>query len=449
MTEYLPDYLIQGERARLFPVLSVTSHEGRATSVLLSCIARIHEFGAVLLSDLGQRIGSRAQVDAYTEIVLKKDKAGSGDRPDGLLVVRVGKREWRVLIEAKIGNATVRAEQVERYRALAKEVGIDCVLTISNQFATTPNRHPDPEIRKSKSKVPVFHWSWMHVLTAADLLLSQGEVADPDQEVLLNELRRFLSHESTGVKGFTRMPKAWSDLNKLVSTGGVIPQKSEEALEVVGAWHQETRDLTLILSRLTETFVTERMPKKHMRDPFLRQKAELALLRETYALESEIVIPDAAAPLRISCDLRRRTIDVGLQLRAPDDRRSTKARVNWLLRQLSGEVPEDTFVRLLWPGTSEATIHSVSALKENVDLASEGKEHLTVHSFEVFLSRRIGARFAQQVNFISDLEQFVPDFYRTVGSKLVAWKKKPPKIKDETGPADVSTDAISLEAEAF
>ena len=37
----LPDAVKQGETARLFPVLADTSKEGRATSILLSCMAKV------------------------------------------------------------------------------------------------------------------------------------------------------------------------------------------------------------------------------------------------------------------------------------------------------------------------------------------------------------------------------------------------------------------------
>jgi hypothetical protein len=45
---FRPDYLIQGEAARLFPVLATTSKEGRTTSIVLACISKIEEFGAEL-----------------------------------------------------------------------------------------------------------------------------------------------------------------------------------------------------------------------------------------------------------------------------------------------------------------------------------------------------------------------------------------------------------------
>ncbi|WP_299043044.1 hypothetical protein [uncultured Tateyamaria sp.] len=450
MADAFPTFLSQGEQARLFPVLATTSKEGRTTSIVLACLAKIDELGAALLSSVGKKVGVRSKIETYTEIVCKNGTSEIKDRPDGLVILRNGSNEWRALVETKIGNNELETSQIERYRQLAKDNRIDCVITISNQFATRPTVHPLADVNKSRSKVPVFHWSWMYILTEADLLISQDTVADVDQRTLLNELRRFLSHESAGVKGFDRMPKEWSDLNKLVSSGGAIPAKSEDAVAVLAAWHQETRDLALILSRLTEASVSERLSKKHRTDATLRIKDELTTLRDKKQISVFLEIPDAAAPLEVFADLPRRTVDVGMSLRAPEDRVSTKARVNWLLRQIKSDRDSDLHIRLMWPGKNEPTQHSVEALRENVEIASEGKAHLAPHSFHVFHSKRLGARFTQQVNFITDLEECVPAFYRDVGSDLSAWKKPAPKIKHDRNSAnDVTTEAIEEDAEAY
>ncbi|WP_039020047.1 hypothetical protein [Halocynthiibacter namhaensis] len=450
MSEKLPEYLIQGEQARLFPLLSTTSKEGRTTSIVLACLAKVDEFGADLMQSVGQRVGVRTKVETYTEVVLKNRPSDTKDRPDGLIVLKTGSREWRALIEAKVGSNDLNAPQIEKYRQLAKDNAIDCVITISNQFATTPAAHPIEEVQKSKSKIPVFHWSWMYILTVADLLLNQENVTDADQSMLLNELRRFLSHESAGVKGFDRMPKEWVELNKLVSSGGVIPSKSPDAATVVSAWHQETRDLSFILSRMTETHVSERLSRKHHSDLTLRTKDEITALREHRQLTASLEIPDTAAVLEVTADITRRCIDVGMTLRAPEDKVSTKARLNWLLKQVKTEKTDDLFIRLMWPGRNDPTQFPVAMLRENSDKASEGKENLSPHSFHIFHSKRLGARFTQQANFISDLEGIVPTFYREIGSNLMAWKKSAPKIRDDRASAtDVSTDAISEDAKEY
>lgn len=448
--KHLPDYLKQGERARLFPVLSVTSKEGRTTSILLGCLDKIDEFAAALLSPLGVRIGKRTQVETYTEVVFKDQPANLKERPDGLIVIRATGGEWRALVEAKVGNTELDPDQIERYRSIAKDNRLDCVLTISNQFATSAKNHPLEEVRKSRSRIPVYHWSWMHVLTTADLLVSNEAITDQDQKILLNELRRFLSHESAGVRGFDRMPPEWGNLNRLVSSGGKIPARSEDATSVIEAWHQETKDLALVLSRLTETPISERLSRKHREDPAVRQKDELSALRETCCLSVIFDIPDAASPMTVVADMTRRSVDVGMTLRAPEDRKSSKARLNWLLRQIRTDRANDLFIRCHWPGRSEDTQFAYSELLENAHIVDAGKEHLQVHSFHVFMSRRLGAKFTQQTNFIGELERLVPEFYAEVGSNLVQWKRSAPRIKTEKPePEDVSVSAISVEAEKY
>lgn len=450
MQDRLPEYLKQGEAARLFPVLATTSKEGRTTSIVLACLSAVEDFGAELMSSLGVRVGKRARVQTYTEVVFNNQLTGLKDRPDGLIVVSIGTKEWRALVEAKVGNSELEVDQIERYRALAKDSGIDCVLTISNQFATTPASHPLEEVRKSRSKIPVYHWSWMHVLTVADLLINRDDVKDSDQLRILNELRRFLTHESAGVKGFDRMPPEWSDLNKLISSGGTIASKSKEATAVLEAWHQETRDLSLILTRMTEARVVEKLPRKHQGDPAQRLKDEMAILKESKQLQCSLEIPDAAAALVVVADIARKTLNVGMTLKAPIDRKSTKARVNWIVRQIRTEKNDDIHIRLMWPGASPSTQFSITELRSNPAICEEGKNQLTPHSFHVFTSKALGARFAQQVNFVAELENIVPTFYGEVGSLLSAWKPSAPKIKaDKSTAVDVSTEAISDDAEDF
>ena len=409
MPNDLPACLVQGEASRLFPVLSQTSKEGRATSITLACISKIEALGHELLASAGAGIRARSKIETYTEVVFSKRSSDKKDRPDGLIIMRVGNREWRAIVESKIGNQQLSVEQVEKYREIAKENDIDCVITISNQFATSPTSHPIEEIRRSRSKIPVVHWSWMHIFTTIDLLINSNEVSNQDQLVLLNELRRFLGHESAGVQGFTRMPGEWTSLNKLVASGGVISPKMPEAVSVMEAWHQETRDLVLMLSRMTETQVTQKLSRKLLGDPAARIKDEIQVLCDQQQLLASFVITDAAGPIEVRVDLPRRTIEVGMSLRAPEDRKSTSARLNWLLRQIKSADDSDLYVRLFWPGRSAMTQHPVAELREDPSLASSGKENLAPSTFQILHSKSLGGRFAQQSNFISDLEEIVPN----------------------------------------
>lgn len=60
-------------------------------------------------------------------------------------------------------------------------------------------------------------------------------------------MNRFLLHPSSGVKSFDQMPACWTDMVSKVVAGGSVSAGSPEAREVIGAWHQEVGDLSLVL----------------------------------------------------------------------------------------------------------------------------------------------------------------------------------------------------------
>ncbi len=445
MSEQRPVILERGERARLFPVLSETSKEGRATSILLACIVSVHEFSDLLLSSLGRRIGSRARIDCYTEVVFKRGNEDGGLRPDGLIHVQIGTRSWTALVESKIGSAPLDAAQVEAYLRLAKVNEIDAVITVSNQFATQPTHHPVALPAKALGRVKLYHWSWMYLLTQADLLLTTEAVSDADQHLILHEFKRFLTHPSTGVAGFTAMPAAWTELVQTAVAGGQIHTRSDQVTEVLRAWHSELRDLTLILSRQLAVSATIKLSRAEAKDLDLRLRNDAKELAESQTLKAEIVVPGAAAPLDLYADLRGRTISLSMRLRAPEDRKGTKARVNWLLRQLP-ELTDDYYLRLHWPGRGGCTQHALGQVEDLAERAQMERPDSIPHSFEVCLVKPTAGRFAQRKNFILDLEALVPTFYKAIGENLKAWQAPAPRVRQGRDEAeDVSPEALSDE----
>ena len=441
------ELIVQGERSRLFPVLSETSKEGRTLSILLSCIEYVDDFGQAMLADLGIRAGVRSKIETYTEVVLRKT-ADKKFRPDGLIVVRTGSRTWTALIEAKVGNSELTAEQIESYLDLAKQNGIDAVITISNQFAPIPSHHPVSLNATALKKCPVLHWSWQYVLTQATLLIRNNKVVDRDQSVILNEMVRFLTHPSAGVQSFDQMPAAWPTLVSTVQVGGGLSARSLEVQEVVGAWYQETQDLSLILSRQLGEEVDVKLQRAYVADPSARMKADAQTLVDQHCLKSVFSVPNTASTIEVTADLAKRSIFASMRINAPADRKSTKARLNWLLRQLQKSNPDHLHIRMIWPGRGQNSQFPLTILRENVDVAdSDGK---VASSFEVVYARDLAGRFAQRKNFIIELERAVPDFYEQAGQHLKAWQPPAPKLKDDRSePDSVNTEALREEAEVL
>ncbi|MFC0104431.1 hypothetical protein [Sphingopyxis terrae] len=447
MTE-LPDMCCKGEAARLFPVLSENSKEGRTLSIFLACLENVSPFGRALLGGLGVKVGARGRIDTFTEVEFKKSPGDKNNRPDGLIIVKTGKNVWTALVEAKVGNANLTNDQIESYLTLAKANNIDAVITLSNQFTPLPTHHPLSISAQLTRKVDLFHWSWGHVITQAQLLRDQEEVEDREQLILLNELQRFLLHSSSGVKEFDQLSPAWSDLCSAVAAGSRIGVRDPKCQEVVGGWHQALDRMTSMLSRQIGEHVKVAMAAGETHDPVKRLKGALADLSGASCLKSDINIPDAAAKVQISADLQKRVLTFQMRLRAPGDRQSTKARLRWLLNQLGDADPNELHIRLAWPGSSPATQYTLAALREDPTLASSDRPEMAPHAFDVLLVRELGARFAQPRNFVTELLNAATHFYNNVAFYLVAWQARPGKIAGEKRePASVSTEGLRDQVE--
>jgi hypothetical protein len=447
MTE-LPEMLRRGEPARLFPVLSETSKEGRTLSIFLSCLENVSAFGRTLLGSLGVRIGPRGKIDTFTEVEFKKTPGEEKNRPDGLVIVRTGRSVWTALVEAKVGSANLTNDQIESYLTLAKANNINAVITLSNQFTPLPTHHPLSISPMLTRKVELFHWSWGHVITQAQLLRDQEEVEDREQLILLSELQRFLLHPSSGVKEFDQLPTAWSELCANVAAGSRIGIRDPLCQEAVGGWHQALDRMTGMLSRQIGDHVRVAMAPGEANDPAKRLKSALAELSSATCLRSEIIIPDAAGRLQISADLQKRVLCFQLRLKAPGDRQSTKARLRWLLNQLGNSNSADLHIRFAWPGSSPATQYTLAALRDDASLAVRDRPDMAPHAFDILLVRELGARFAQPRNFVTELLNAASHFHDNVSGHVAAWQAKPGKITGEKRtPASVSAEALRDQVE--
>jgi hypothetical protein len=180
----------------------------------------------------------------------------------------------------------------------------------------------------------------------------------------------------------------------------------------------------------------------HRTDAAERVKDDATDFCKEPVLKCELNIINAAADLEIHADLQRRMIYCSMKLTAPKDKKSTKARVNWLLRQLKHTSPANVFVRATRPGKAETTYQPLSALRESPELLESETSNTTATSLEVVYELDLAGKFSGRKIFIEELEKAVPHFYHEAGQWLKAWSPAPPKISqesdiEETGPPDV------------
>jgi hypothetical protein len=123
-----------------------------------------------------------------------------------------------------------------------------------------------------------------------------------------------------------------------------------------------------------------------------------------------------------------------MSLKAPLDKKSTKARVNWLLRMLPDD-DDRLLLRAHWPGRGAPTTKDIKSLREDPMVIQNDNPDAAPHSFEVLLVENLGKRFSGRRTFIEDVERIVPSFYDLVGVNLKAWQAAPPKpVKSRNEP---------------
>ncbi|MDR5906442.1 hypothetical protein [Franzmannia qiaohouensis] len=436
-----PDFVKRGEEARLIPVVADTNREQRAASVLLAALRGVHEFRQQMLLSLGVRVGSRAVLGAWTEIVLEADPgAAKSDRPDGLIVLQTGRKTWSALVEAKIGNADIGEEQLRQYLQQAKKHKVDAVITITNQFVAIPSHHPVKVPKSMLKGVELYHWSWMYAVTQATLLLESGEITSPDQRFMLEEVLRYLGHESSGISRFDSMNREWKEVVGKVKSGAILGKNTEEVENTVSSWHQEQRDLCLVMSRKLGRPVKLKLARAHRTDPVKRLKDDCEALAKDKVLSCCLEVPDAAADLEVTADLTKRTIVCSMRVVAPQDKKRSTARVNWLARQLTKAEVDSMYIKAVRPGRAEETQATLAQVLEDAAALDSPATTVVPSAFEVFYMADLGHRFAGNKIFIEELEKAVPHFYQQVGQRLRAWVAPPPKLH-RRDPAEGKSDA--------
>ena len=126
-------------------------------------------------------------------------------------------------------------------------------------------------------------------------------------------------------------------------------------------------------------------------------------------LEMEYVIPDGVSGLTVRADLRARTLTASMTLGAPEDRKTAKARVNWLLRQLAKTEKEDerVHVKAIY-GRREDIQHPLGVVRKDPGVMSKDDLKVCPKRFEVRLISDLGRRMEGPQTFIQALEKTCP-----------------------------------------
>lgn len=411
-----------GEQARLFPVLSEGSKEGRAASIFLACLALVPELADKILKPLGRKIGARSKVYCLTEVSFDDEKA---NRPDGLIGVVTSGAVWKSLVEFKVAGQ-LEKDQVERYLRVARDANMDAVITISNDIVPDPTYSPVDVDKRLLKRVALYHISWMQIFTHAQMLIANHDINDSDHETVVEEFLRFLMHPSTGIKGYTQMPSEWSGVVDSARALGNLQKKGKAEHAIVNGWMQEERELSFIMSQKTGAYCSLKRTRMEISDVQEIFKNHLNRLCDENILVTEVLVANAAAPLQVKADLKSRTVSFSMRLTAPRDKTRLSASVNWLLRQIPSDHNECDIIAH-WSGRTPSTSKPLNVLREDQSQIVSTNLSALPTAYVVSRSIPLGAKFTSRKGLITAIEEEIAKFYTDLGENLSEWVAKPTK----------------------
>ncbi|WP_239021701.1 hypothetical protein [Nocardioides jishulii] len=399
------------------------------------------EFGRALLGTVAAPAGN---VETYIEVPFKL--GGKDLRPDGLIRVRRGSREWTALVEVKTGKNALATEQLENYLDICRDQGFDALITISNEIPPSPDVHPTQVDRRKLRKVALHHWSWADVLASAVLQKEHRGVSDPDQAWVLGELIRYLEHPKSGALEFDDMGADWVPLREAV-TSGTLRAGDPTITDVVARFDALIRYASLQLGRRLGADVVVQMSRKERSDPTLRAQILRTGLVDHGVLRGALRIPGTVGDISVTANLRTNTVTCHVDVDAPKTGRAT-TRVNWLVRQLKtapdGLRLEAFVVNQRGAGASDL----LAVVREDpAVLVLDATRELK--AFRLEMSVPMGTKRGRgRGSFIDSVMNAVDTFYEDVVQHLKAWSAAPPKMRPEVAtppgePAELTSTALS------
>ncbi|MFF8610057.1 TerD family protein [Streptomyces sp. NPDC015346] len=420
--------------ARLFPVPSYKSdreREVRATSVLLSVMAEVPEFGRRLTAAFGAPAG---RMQTFTEVSLPH--GDSPKRPDGVIRVERAGKLWTALVETKTNGNALKTEQVQNYMDIAARRGYEAVITLSNDVALEGSPLVDVKVDgRRKHKVALWHLSWAEVAHQAQMLIRHEGVGNAAHAWLLQELLHYLQHENSGCHGFQNMGSSWVPVRNGIDTE-TLCQGDPRAIEVVESWERLIRQVCLRLGGELGQKALPVQRAKRGTDPTSR-RAELAdQLCEEGRLSAEVRIDGTNGILSITADLRTGKLRTSIDVPAPDS--GYPLSVAKRLVRVLADAPADLHVETLVEGRNGPRGTLERLRPEPGDLLP--KDGAAIAGFRLSLFKGMGgSRGSTESGFIRSVDEAVDRFYAAVVAQLAPFERRTGRGRTAPEPVGVNS----------
>jgi hypothetical protein len=408
--------------------------EMRATSAFLSIVKAVAEFGRTIVKAAK---GPAGVIACYTEVELDDSTKTKKSRPDGVIYVTRGKKEWKALVEVKVGTNGLNQEQFDRYHNLAREYGFDALITISNQAALLNGFPPlKVDLRRAKS-IPVLHFSWERLLSEAQLLSWQSGVSDEDQQYMLDEWIRYVNDSGARIVVAPKVGGYWKDLLSAAASDQLSANRIGLE-EFVNTWCGFLRIQAFRLRALLGERVEVRYRADEKKKPELYIKRLVSEATTSNKIFSLLNISHTAGDLELMLDLRSRRIFFEVDVTPPSDK-TTRGQIGWIVNQLKRveSAPQEQSLIVVWKKRGVMSKAPIAGIAENRDALLLDMEknlipkEIDIRMFKIQWETKIPRKNADLFTAIGgNLEKF----YSDVVENLSAYVPPAPKLSRKEGP---------------
>ena len=276
---------------------------------------------------------------------------GKHDRPDGVIVVSRNK-DWRALVEVKTGTDTLCPEQVSAYHGMARELGFDAVITISNETGTRNGEPPAAVIDGIRSaqlkKIPVRHVQWRELLADGLALHDkqlEDNVSDEDQDWILGEWLRYVHDDRSEILIPPRLGDKWNDVLQLTKKR-LLQTDSKELKDVVSRWGDLAREIEFQM-RINGVRLEPRISRKEKEDASIRRATLTQEAIEDRKLSHSWKFPAPVDRFNCVVDLDGRIVRYVFEVKSVSGK-SAAARVMCWASQINTTLANEVVVRPKW-----------------------------------------------------------------------------------------------------
>ena len=386
-------------RPRLIPSYKQT--ERCLLSIFMSALEIVPEFRSEFFKKCGYPSGRTCIYSSYMEAKYAAPNLPEV-RPDGLVVCQRGKTTWSSFTEAKADNANIRPEQIQDYTSLAHTLDVDAVISISNEFASTPADLPYHLGARQRKNRSVFHFSWAEIRTFTELFWDETEKCTPAELAVLEQCLEYFWEKGSGITTYDAMPVDWPKFVESSGTELGFNTKTAGITEIVHGWQQEKRDLCAKLIYETRKSIVMRHDAgaySNSEDRIVYDRKELA---NNYRLATTYLFKDSNVRLRILADLKSRKLSIAAEF-SPPKNKMAKATTTWLAKVIEPLVFADAKVSFDWKGHTPDSTISLSDFKQHPERVCEGKKEAP-KNIRIIREIHDVRRFKSRKGFIENLE---------------------------------------------